>query len=124
MNRQELEAYITQVYGTEAEYPWLSYPEYAVFRHTSNQKWFAVAMNIPKEKLRLREDGMIDVLNVKCDPILIGSLRSDAGFFPAYHMNKTNWITIALDGTVNADRIKWLLDMSYDLTAPERRKTK
>lgn len=81
-------------------------------------------MNIPKEKLGLREDGMIDVLNVKCNPILIGSLRSDAGFFPAYHMNKTNWITIALDGTVNADRIKWLLDMSYDLTAPKRRKIK
>lgn len=34
----------------------MSYPEYAVFRHTGNQKWFAVAMNIPKEKLRLRED--------------------------------------------------------------------
>lgn len=81
-------------------------------------------MNIPKEKLGLREDGMIDVLNVKCNPILIGSLRSDAGFFPAYHMNKTNWITIALDGTVNADRIKWLLDMSYDLTAPKQRKIK
>ena len=124
MNRQELEAYITQIYGAEAEYPWLSYPEYAVFRHSGNQKWFAVAMNIPKEKLGLREDGMIDVLNVKCNPILIGSLRSDAGFFPAYHMNKTNWITVALDGTMNADRIKWLLDMSYDLTAPKRRKIK
>lgn len=124
MTRQELEAHIAEAYSTEPEYPWLKYPGYAVFRHSSNQKWFAAVMDIPKEKLGLREDGMIDILNVKCDPILIGSLRSEAGFFPAYHMSKANWITIALDGTVDADKIKWLLDMSYDLTAPKRSKPK
>ena len=33
-------------------------------------------------------DESIDVVNLKCDPLLIGSLRSEPGFFPAYHMNK------------------------------------
>lgn len=121
MTRQELERYISQAYSTEPEYPWVSHPGYAVFRHSGDRKWFAVAMGIPKEKLGLREAGMIEIFNVKCDPILIGSLRAEPGFFPAYHMSKSNWITIALDGSVDDGKIKWLLDMSYDLTAPRRK---
>lgn len=58
----------------------------------------------------------IDVLNIKCDPMMIGSLRMKEGFFPAYHMNKENWISILLDGTVSADEIKPLLELSYQLT--------
>lgn len=70
MTREEIEEYIFQQYGTEPEYPWLSSPSHAVFRHSGNQKWFAVAMNIPKEKLGLADTETIDILNVKCDPIL------------------------------------------------------
>ena len=73
-------------------------------------------MTIPKNKLDPRADGMIDIVNVKCDPILVGSLRLEQGVYPAYHMSKTNWVTIALDGTVDAEKVKWLLDMSYELT--------
>ena len=73
-------------------------------------------MDLPRQKLGIRGDEIIDVLNIKCDPILIGGLRNEKGFFPAYHMNKTYWITVALDGTVEDDKVKWLLDLSYDLT--------
>ena len=59
---------------------------------------------------------IIDILNVKSDPLLIGSLRSKQGYFPAYHMNKEKWVSIALDGSVPDDEIKNLLDMSYKLT--------
>ena len=38
-----------------------------------------------------------DVLdNVKSDPLLIGSLRGQDGYFPAYHMNKEKWLSIQL----------------------------
>lgn len=116
MNKEELIRYIAEAYSTEAEYPWEDSPNNIVFRHYSNKKWFALIMKIPKEKLGLREDGMIDVVNLKCDPILIGNLRNEKGIFPAYHMNKTHWITVALDGSADSDQIKWLLDLSYDLT--------
>lgn len=69
-----------------------------------------------KNKLDSRADGMIDIVNVKCDPILVGFLRLEQGFYPAYHMSKTNWVTIALDSTVDAEKVKCLLDMSYELT--------
>ena len=73
-------------------------------------------MDIPKEKLGLKGGGMIDIVNLKCEPLLIGSLRSGTGFFPAYHMSKDKWISVALDGSVDDEQIKMLLDMSFDLT--------
>lgn len=116
MNRKELETFIFETYGAKAEFPWAKYPSYAVFRHSSNQKWFALVMRISKEKLGLQGDEMLDILNVKCDPVIIGSLRMESGFYPAYHMNKSNWITIALDGSVSDEKIKMLLDISFELT--------
>lgn len=120
MNRTEIVQYIAETYQTDPDFPWAKFPEDMVFRHEDNRKWFALAMRITKEKLGLPEKTPIDVLNVKCEPFIIGSLRQEPGIYPAYHMSKTNWITIALDGSVKDEKIKWLLDMSYELTAKER----
>lgn len=73
-------------------------------------------MEISENKLGLPGDKIVDGLNVKCVPILIGSLRRQKGFFPVYHMNKDRWIRILLDGTVPADEIKDLVELSYQLT--------
>ena len=70
MNREELDKYINQVYDVSAEFPWLSAPSFAVYRHANNQKWFAVIMEIPKNKLGLEEEGNINVVNLKSDPLL------------------------------------------------------
>ena len=115
MNRGQLQKFILETYGISAEYPWKTND--MVFRHSDNRKWFALVMNITKEKLGLPDKEQIDILNVKCEPILIGSLQRENGIYPAYHMNNSNWLTIALDGSVSDEKIKWLLDMSYDLTA-------
>ena len=103
MNRDDLEQFINENYNAESDYPWLKYPNYEVFRHSNNRKWFALIMDIPKNKLGLPGTDIIDVVNFKCDPLLIGSLLKEAGFFPAYHMNKESWITVALDKSVNDD---------------------
>lgn len=124
MNRDDLEQFINENYNAESDYPWLKYPNYEVFRHSNNRKWFALIMDIPKNKLGLPGTDIIDVVNFKCDPLLIGSLLKKAGFFPAYHMNKESWITVALDKSVNDDTIKMLLDMSYDATALKTHKKK
>ncbi|WP_197682114.1 MmcQ/YjbR family DNA-binding protein [Phoenicibacter congonensis] len=73
-------------------------------------------VEVNAKKLGLQEDKTVDALNIKCDPMMIGSLRMKEGFFPAYHMNKENWISILLDSTVSADEIKPLLELSYQLT--------
>lgn len=120
MNREALDKYIENVYGVTAEFPWLSAPSFAVYRHQSNNKWFAVIMEIPKVKLGIEEEGNINVVNLKCDPLIIGSLILDKGILPAYHMNKNHWITVCLDGTVEKDKIEWLLGLSFEQTIYNR----
>ena len=71
MNRAELERYIAEGYSTQGESPWAQSPTNTVFRHRHNRKWFAIIMDIPREKLGLPGDGIISVVNVKCDPRLI-----------------------------------------------------
>ena len=116
MNKTELKLYIEDIYGVTPDFPWESNPTFAVYRHRSNRKWFALVMDIPKSKLGLREDGDIDIVNLKCEPAMIGSLRLEQGFFPAYHMNKDKWISVALDGSVDDEQLMFLLDMSFELT--------
>ena len=122
MTRRELEEWILDTYSVEPDYPWMDTPESAVFRHPNNRKWFALVTRVPGSKLGLPGQRVVDIVNLKCDPILIGSLRSEPGFFPAYHMNKDHWITAALDGSAAAEPLKLVLDMSYRATAPKLRK--
>ncbi len=122
MNRAQLTEYIGETYNADEERPWAKFPNYAVFRRRENGKWFALVADVPKSKLGLAGGGSIDVLNVKCDPLLIGSLRRESGFFPAYHMSKESWITLALDGSVADEKIKWLLDESFAVVAPKARR--
>lgn len=124
MNKHELQKYIADVYSVSPDFPWESNPSFAVYRHENNRKWFALVMDIPKARLGLHDDGMIDVVNLKCDPVLIGSLRLENGIFPAYHMSKDKWISVALDGSVDDGQLKMLLDMSYELTALKLTKRK
>jgi len=122
MDCRQLKQYIAEQYNSDEEHPWLKFPEYCVFRHKNNQKWFALIMDVQKRKIGLSENEKINVLDVKCDPVMIGSLLNEKGFFPAYHMSKSSWITIALDGSVDDEKIKWLIDISYDLTASNKKR--
>lgn len=73
-------------------------------------------MDVTEDKLGLSGDRLVDALLLKCDPILVGSLRGERGFLPAYHMNKEHWVTVLLDGSVEDGRIYGLIDLSYTLT--------
>ena len=121
MTRAEIEKYIAETYGATPEYPWLSAPRYAVYRHGNNRKWFAVVMDIPKNRLGIACDEIADVLNLKCDPLLLGALVREAGIFPAYHMHKGHWISVLLED-VPEEQIKFLLGMSFELTEDKKRR--
>ena len=121
MTRQEVFNWCRQQYGTEPEYPWNDWN--AVLRHTDNQKWYGLIMEVSRDKLGLSGDGEVDILNVKSDPMLIGSYRTQEGFFAAYHMNKENWISILLDKPELDDAIKKFLALSFELTTPKKKRT-
>lgn len=116
MYREEFRQYILENYSALSDHPWSDYPDNEVFRHPNNKKWFALMMNVPVSRFGLKGTEKIDIVNLKCDPIMIGSLRDTPGFYPAYHMNKDNWISCALDGTSPDETLKAILDISYDVT--------
>ena len=114
VDREEIFEYVKKQYGTIPEYLWSSSPDSAVLRH-HNGKWYAVIMQVEKSRLGLEGDTKVDIIDVKCDPDMVGLLTQTYGFLPGYHMNKKYWITMLLDGTVSEAKILDFLDMSYDL---------
>lgn len=116
--RAEILRAAAETFGTQPEYLWQDTPSDAVLRHTEGRRWYAVLMTVPRARLGLPGVGAADILNVKCDPALAGSLRLNPGILPAYHMNKDTWLSVLLDGTVERGMALDLLAMSYRLTAP------
>ena len=123
MTQRELTEYIFDNYSVEPDHPFKMDDVTCVFRHVDNRKWFALTMNILYRTLGIARDGNVDILDIKCDPILIGSLRGKPGILPAYHMNKDKWITLLLDGSAERGDIEALLAMSYELTVSKPRRT-
>ena len=122
MTGQELTDYIFDAFSVEPDYPFPRDDVTCVFRHTDNRKWFGIMMKIPYRTLGMNRDGETDIVNIKCDPVLMGTLRGKPGFRPAYHMNKDKWITILLDGSAGREEITALVDMSFRMTETKLRK--
>ena len=122
MTRQELIDYIFDEYSAGPDFPFQRDDVTCVFRHTANRKWFGIVMEVPYRTIGINRAGRVDILNVKCDPIMMGSFRGKPGFRPAYHMNKDKWITILLDGSAENEDITALLAMSYAMTAVKDKK--
>ncbi len=54
--------------------------------------------------------------NLKCDPEWAQQLREEwQDIQPGYHMNKTHWNTIHLEGGLPVKLVKSLIDHSYQL---------
>ena len=125
MSKQEIFKHIKENYDADPEYLWKKYDSYAVFRHEDNRKWFAVIMDVERDKLGLPGKDYVPVINLKVDDMFLrDALIREEGIVPAYHMNKLHWITVFLDGTVPKEKVNDLLEMSYIATASIKKKEK
>ena len=104
---------IKEKYDISPEFLWKEYPDFGIFRNHNNQKWFALIMNISKDKVVKKDTGNVDVINLKLDSEVNDYLKIK-GIYPAYHMNKKYWITITLDDTLKDSEIFNLVIKSYD----------
>ena len=66
--------------------------------------------------LGLSGQGAVDILNIKCDPLVLGGLIDYQRYFPAYHMNKEKWVSAILNGTIPQEELFSLLRQSFALT--------
>ena len=121
MDQAELARYARETWGTEAEHLFSETPETYILRHRENRKWYAVVMSVPRCRLGLEGEDPVFLLDVKCGPLLSGSYIGKPGVVPAWHMNKTHWIGVLLDGSAEKETVRELLEISYRLTAGKRK---
>lgn len=105
MNKIDTIKYCLTMPDTYEDYPFHD-PDFAVIRCKNNKKVFAWIFD--------REG--YTWINVKCTPEWRDFWR-DAfeSVIPAYHLNKTHWNSIILDGTVGDIDVKRMIAESYDL---------
>ena len=119
--------HIITEYGVEPEFLWPEkYPSYCVFRHGENRKWFALVATIASKSLGIEEaklgrnkeyDDAVEIINLKFDKNQTYDFAETSDhIFPAYHMNKNNWITVVLDGGLSDEIVFELIRKSYLLT--------
>ncbi|MFM2358068.1 MAG: hypothetical protein RLY16_60 [Bacteroidota bacterium] len=62
--------------------------------------------------------------NVKCEPELALEWREQfpQTVLPGYHMNKTHWNTVVINGNLSGKLIREMIDLSYDLVAKTKKK--
>ncbi|WP_195216534.1 MmcQ/YjbR family DNA-binding protein [Streptococcus oralis] len=107
-------AQVQEKYGNQLEYLWEKSPDTAVLRHEDNQKWYAVLMRIPWDKLDKGREGLVEAVNLKNNQV--ADLLSQKGIYPAFHMNKRYWISLTLDDSLSDDDVLDLLEISWNLT--------
>ena len=108
---------VRETWGDAPEFPWKekAYATSGVFRHSETQKWYGLIMPVTWAKLVPGREGRVEILNVKVTDAARAAAQD--GCYPAYHMNKKYWISIALDDTMTDDDIWPLLAESYAFAA-------
>lgn len=119
-NAKEIIFYAKQKYDDELEFLWED--NNSILRNKLTSKWYAVFLVVDYKKLGIKKEGKTEVLNVMLSPDKITKLINNQTFFPAYHMNKTHWISILLDSDIQIDKIIELVDASYNLSNNKNKK--
>ena len=88
--------------------------DYAVIRHKSNGKWFALIFYLDNKLY----------INLKCKPLDGAILRDTYPFIThAWHMNKAHWIKVEVK-KAPIDLLKNIIKCSFELTQNKKKKQK
>ena len=118
MSREELIKFVASEYGIMPEFLWDDDKNTCTFRHLGTKKWFGILMAVPGNKIGLKNDKPVDIINVKLEPEFIQELLSSKKhqIFPAWHMNKKHWVTILLGKNNDCALTQSLIHESFRLT--------
>ena len=115
---QKIVDFVKEEFGDELEFLWESLPLAAIWRRKDNKKWYGIMMSVPISRLGIASDEMVDILNVRADALAI---IDNKFIFPAYHMNKKNWVTILLNKECDDEAVYKLIKESYILALGRKR---
>lgn len=122
--RETVIAHIKSEYSVSPEYLFEGDFDTAVFRHNDTKKWFGIIMKVKCSTLGIEGEGTVDVMNVKCDPLLVDILVQRVSFLRAYHMNKRLWVSILIDSDIEEGEIFGLIEQSFRLTDKKQKRKK
>ena len=106
-------AWMKSEFSAEPEFLWEKYRDCAAFRRPDNQKWFAVILTVDRSRLGMDGRGNVEVIDLKALPADVEARLADPRFLKAYHMNKTHWFTVCLDGSVPDEELFALIAESW-----------
>lgn len=112
---KELIEYVRETYGDELEYLWEKFPNNAVWRRKDTKKWYGALLTVSKCKLGIKSDEMVEIIDLRIAPEKMEALIDKKLYFPGWHMNKKNWYTVILDGSVSLEELRSRIDESYRL---------
>lgn len=112
---KEIIGFVREKYGDELEYLWQKFPNNAVVRRKDNQKWYAAILTVSRRKLGIDSDEPVEIMDLRIKPEEMNHTVDHVRYYPGYHMNKKNWYTIILDGSVPIDEIFKRIEDSYTL---------
>ncbi|TDF95920.1 MmcQ/YjbR family DNA-binding protein [Paenibacillus piri] len=102
MNIEALTRYCLSKQGTREEYPFGD--DVLVIKVAS--KIFAF----------ISERNNVPNISLKCDPFIAENLRQQyPSVIPGYHLNKSHWNTVILDGSISGPELCSMIDHSYEL---------
>ena len=112
----EIIDYCNNKYGENHVNPFKKHSDILAFVNEKN-KWYALFLEVEYSKLNKNTDikTKVKILNVKYPTDKILEIIDNKHIFPAYHMNKKHWISVALDKNIRLVTIKELIDISYSL---------
>ena len=111
---KELIAYVRQKYGDEPEFLWQKFPDNAIWRK-DNRKWYGALLTVSLTKLGVKSNKTVEIINLRGNPVQIKQLIDYKTFFPAWHMNKKNWLTIVSNDLISTETVTNMIDTSYCL---------
>ena len=92
--------YVRKKYNDELEFLWEKFDDNAIWRNKENDKWYGLVLTIKKEKLGIKSDKVIEILDLRYQKDDIEKIVDNKNVFPGYHMNKKSWITVKLDNSI------------------------
>lgn len=107
--------HVRETYADELEFLWEKFIGNAVWRRKDTKKWYGLLVTIPKSKLGIDSDEIVEAIVLRLKPEQMADTIDCEKYFPGWHMNKKSWYTIMLNGTVATEEICRRIDESYRL---------
>jgi predicted DNA-binding protein (MmcQ/YjbR family) len=121
LNDQTVEMYLLSKPETSLYYPFGD--DVRVFR-VKNKMFATISHGASAKSAKVDDEAKSHFwMNIKCDPDEAEMLRDIfPAIIPGYHMNKKNWNSIILDGSIPQGEIERMMDNSFMLVVSKMTK--